>query len=106
MFLVEPQPRFAAANSRAEAHYGGEFFQRLAWTEDGLVRRLTEPQEEEDHIYVSMFTGSAAHEQREDAQTAETLDVARWMKETFRPDDELVMNMGIEGAEFVSFVRS
>ena len=52
---------------------------------------------------MSTFTGSAAHKQREDAQTAETLDVARWMKETFRPDDELVMNMGIEGAEYEGF---
>ena len=29
-------------------------------------------------------------------EAAETLDVARWMRETFRPDDELVLSAGRE----------
>ena len=84
-------------------HYGGAFLKGLAWIEDG-VREFSAATDVKEHgpvwadQYASMYSYPMFVSKK--AVRVESFDIARWMQETFRPDDEIVMRMDIEGAEY------
>ena len=106
-YAFEPQPELVELGNRIKTGYPFvpfHFYPKAVWTDDGKLNFFLAT------TWADNFKGGstllAGHTQNQcniDYQhpvSVESIDFSKWLSNTFRPDDYLVIKMDIEGAEY------
>nr|WP_255714243.1 FkbM family methyltransferase [Pelagibacterium xiamenense] len=102
-YAFEPNPTLAAALRLRFDGQGVEVVEKAAWDRDGTMPLYL------GHSQSStLLTGKVPLDNYPEyvitydaSVDVVTLDTAKWLRETIRPGDEVVMKMDIEGSEYV-----
>lgn len=106
-WAFEPNPELAAALRIRFAGQAVEVQEKAAWVENG-----TQPLYLGHPLSSTLMTGKVTLENwpqyaitYDRSVEVETIDTAQWIIDTVRPEDNVIMKMDIEGAEYVVLQR-